>query len=257
MPNGTAGQLHVYSYQKVFDVMRRISAILIVTLLWCTGCATTVRPQSKPIDPVPVFLTDYGVHSSLMLPTSDGRYVEYSFGDYGYAALNRGGPHNALGALLVSGQAGIGRRFLTVRPGEENPRPAYAPKSFQKFYSNRFEVSALVKELDERYRNGTDKPVLNPITDTVFVKDAEHYSIANNCNHMTARMLRQLGCDVSGDTGTSAFRVVGKQQLPPVVPTEHFVRSAPVKEREAAMKAKPAVAKAKPRPVTYTKLDTD
>src|SRR5688572_14863201 len=106
--------------------MRRISStLLLLCFIACvsTGCATTVRPQSKPIDPVPVFLTDYGVHSSLMLPTPEGRYVEYSFGDYGYAALNRGGPHNALGALLVSGQSGIGRRFLTVRPGDDEPRP--------------------------------------------------------------------------------------------------------------------------------------
>src|SRR5688572_15777056 len=185
--------------------MRRISStLLLLCFIACvsTGCATTVRPQSKPIDPVPVFLTDYGVHSSLMLPTPEGRYVEYSFGDYGYAALNRGGPHNALGALFVSGQSGIGRRFLTVRPGEETPRPAHAPISVQKIYAERFEVYALVKQLDQRYRKagqGGPDPVHNPITDNVFVKDEERYSIANNCNHMTARMLRQLGCDVRGN----------------------------------------------------------
>ena len=237
--------------------MRRISATLVVALFSCIGCATTVRPEAKPIDPVPVFLTDYGVHSSLMLPTSDGRYVEYSFGDYGYAALNRGGPHNALGALLVSGQAGIGRRFLTVRPGEENPRPAYAPKSFQKLYGNRFEVSALVKELDERYRNGTGEPLLNPITDTVFVKDNEHYSIANNCNHMTARMLRQIGCEVRGDTGTSAFRVVGKQQLPVTGPVSNYAYTAPAKPKPRVSSASRRAVSTTPRSASYTKLDTD
>src|SRR3954469_24900058 len=180
--------------------MRRISSLVLVFVagLLATGCATTVRPEARPIDPVPVFLTDYGVHSSLMLPTADGNYVEYSFGDYGYAALNHGGPHNALGALLVSGQSAIGRRFLSVRPGDDAPRPAYAPRSFQKFYAERFQVSTLVKELDERFRNGAEQsdPVHNPITDAVFVKDSEHYSLANNCNHMTARLLRELGCDI-------------------------------------------------------------
>src|SRR5688500_2504701 len=170
--------------------MRRTSSILILACLCClaggAGCASTVRPAAKPIDPVPVFVTDYGVHSSLMLPTSDGRYVEYSFGDFGYAALNRGGPHNALGALLASGQSGIGRRFLTVRPGEEIPRAAYAPNNIQKLYASRFQVSALVKELDERYRKGASGPTVhNPITDNVFVRDRERYSFANNCNHMT------------------------------------------------------------------------
>ena len=201
--------------------MRRTSSILMLACLCCltggVGCATTVRPAAKPIDPVPVFLTDYGVHSSLMLPTLDGRYVEYSFGDFGYAALNRGGPHNALGALFVSGQAGIGRRFLSVRPGEDAPRPAYKPLKVQKLYANRFQVYALVKELDRRYRSGSDDPVHNPITDNVFVKDRERYSFANNCNHMTGRMLRELGCEVRGHTATSKFKVVGKQELPPAV----------------------------------------
>ena len=202
--------------------MTRISALRAFFLLTCLataggGCATTVRPEAKPIDPVAVYLTNYGVHSSLMLPTSDGRFVEYSFGDYGYAALNRGGPHNALGALFVSGQSGIGRRFLSIRPGDDAPRPAYAPKSVQRFYAKRVQVYALVKELDRRYRKGGDAPVHNPITDNVFVKDEEHYSIANNCNHMTGRMLRQLGCQVRGTTATPRYRVVGKQELPAAI----------------------------------------
>jgi hypothetical protein len=225
--------------------MTRFSAFMPVALLACLaavggGCATTVRPEARPIDPVAVFLTNYGVHSSLMLPTPDGRFVEYSFGDYGYAALNRGGPHNALGALFVSGQSGIGRRFLSVRPGEDAPRPAHAPRSVQRFYANRFQVYALVRELDQRYRKGADKPVHNPVTDTVFVKDTEHYSIANNCNHMTGRMLRQLGCEVRGPTATPAYKIVGKQTLPPVVDLSYASkpgaasRSAPEPARRAA-----------------------
>ena len=249
--------------------MRRISSIFLMFNLTLTammsgvgGCATTVEPVARPIDPVPVFLTDYGVHSSLMLPTPDGRYVEYSFGDYGYAALNRGGPHNALGALFISGQSGIGRRFLSVRPGEESPRPAYAPKSFQKLFAERFQVYALVKQLDQRYRRGKDEPVHNAITDSVFVKDTERYSIANNCNHMTARMLRQLGCEVRGNTGASAFKVVGAQQLPPRVDTGTYAQQTPAQSAQAKSSAQSARArepKRQPtaRPASFTKLDLE
>jgi hypothetical protein len=248
--------------------MRRISSLVLVFAVFATGCATTVRPEARPIDPVPVFLTDYGVHSSLMLPTADGNYVEYSFGDYGYAALNHGGPHNALGALLVSGQSAIGRRFLSVCPDEDAPRPAYAPKSFQKFYAERFQVSTLVKELDERFRKGAEssEPVHNPITDAVFVKDTEHYSIANNCNHMTARLLRELGCSVVGDQGRSAFKVVGKQELPPVVDTGALaaVPQIPPQVRQpvrVSVVSKPAPrgapATAAAREAAYTKLDME
>jgi hypothetical protein len=251
--------------------MRRISSLVLVLVagLFATGCATTVRPQARPIDPVPVFLTDYGVHSSLMLPTADGNYVEYSFGDYGYAALNHGGPHNALGALLVSGQSAIGRRFLSVRPGDDAPRPAYAPKSFQKFYAERFQVSTLVKELDERFSNGAEKsnPVHNPITDAVFVKDTEHYSIANNCNHMTARLLRELGCSIAGDPGRSAFQIIGKQEIPPAIDTSNTLAAMPQVPPQvrqpvrASVVPKPAP---RPQPLTasarepaFTKLDTE
>jgi hypothetical protein len=238
--------------------------------LFASGCATTVRPEARPVDPVPVFLTDYGVHSSLMLPTADGNYVEYSFGDYGYAALNHGGPHNALGALLVSGQSAIGRRYLSIRPGDEAPRPAYAPRSFQKFYAERFQVSTMVRELDERFRKGEDNsdPVHNPITDAVFVKDTEHYSIANNCNHMTARLLRELGCSIAGDPGRSAFRVVGKQELPAALDAGAVARvpQTPPQGRRSAratMASKPGqrpqapTAAAAAREAAYTKLDME
>lgn len=234
--------------------MRRISSLIVLLMLvvWGTGCAATVRPAARPIDPVPVFLTDYGVHSSLMLPTPDGRYVEYSFGDFGYAALNHGGPHNALGALLVSNQAGIGRRFLTVRPGETTPRPAYAPKSFQMFYAERFAVSALVKQLDQRYRRGKDEPVHNAVTDNVFVKDDQHYSIANNCNHMTGRMLRELGCEVSGNTGSPSFKIVGKQQLPEPIDTSRNIALTTPRNDAPAPPASPQ----RPSPHRPSRRDT-
>ena len=238
--------------------MTRASSILLLLLVGGAaaaggGCATTVRPEPRPIDPVAVFLTDYGVHSSLMLPTPEGRYVEYSFGDFGYAALNRGGPHNALGALLVSGQSGIGRRFLTVRPGDDAPDPAYAPLHVQKLYANRFQVYALVRELDQRYRNGADAPVHNPITDNVFVKDRERYSFANNCNHMTGRMLRQLGCEVRGHTATSKFKVVGKQELPPAMHPGSYA-AVRVAASDAAAPARPKPAR-RTMKASYTRMD--
>ena len=241
--------------------MRRTSSTLPaialpLLVLFATGCSTTVRPEAKPIDPVPIFLTDYGIHSSLMLPTSDGRYVEYSFGDFGYAALNRGGPHNALGALLASSQAGIGRRFLSVRPGEDVPQAAYAPQRVQKLYANRFQVSALVKELDERFRKGgaAGGPVVhNPVTDNVFVTDAQHYSLANNCNHMTARMLRQLGCTVRGNTATSKFKVVGAQELPTAVSLEPAYAESP----SPASGARARQTTARTASASYMKVDVD
>jgi len=48
----------------------RLLLILIAT--GAGGCATTVVPPPHPFEPVPVFLTDYGRHSSLLLPDPRG-----------------------------------------------------------------------------------------------------------------------------------------------------------------------------------------
>lgn len=240
--------------------MSRFSECISVTLLASClaggaggGCATTVRPEARPADPVAVFLNNYGVHSSLMLPTPDGRFVEYSFGDYGYAALNRGGPHNALRALFASGQSGLGRRFLSVRPGDGAPRPVQTPMGVQKFFADRALVYVLVKELDERFRNGSDDPVRNPITKNVFVKDPDRYSIANNCNHMTGRLLRQLGCEVRGTTATPLYKVVGKQKLPPPLDTGYAVTPP----QAPAPRPKPAQARRPLPSSSYTRVDVE
>ncbi len=65
------------------------------------GCATTVVPDGHIPDPVAVYVADYGVHSSVMLPVIDpersNQYVEYCFGDWRYAAENHCEPQDALG----------------------------------------------------------------------------------------------------------------------------------------------------------------
>ena len=63
-------------------------AVLVGPALCVGGCAATVIPREPAIDPVPVYLADYGIHSSLFLPTPDGRYVEYAFGDITIACSN-------------------------------------------------------------------------------------------------------------------------------------------------------------------------
>src|SRR5437016_2299558 len=77
---------------------------LTATLLGAGGCMTMVTPPTHPQHPVQVFLTDQLIHSSVLLPTDDGRYIEYAFGDWNYAALNHCWPHDAIGAMFFSGQ---------------------------------------------------------------------------------------------------------------------------------------------------------
>lgn len=192
--------------------------LLTAGILWTSGgCATIYPPPRQPIDPVWVYVADYGVHSSLLLPTGDGRYVEYAFGDWGYAAENHNLPQDAVGALVLSFQAGLGRRFIQVPPGRADPEPTERPWKLSKITCERGDVQALVRRLNERYEAAlqTQKPVRNPENGLEFVKDTEHYSVLNNCNHLTARSLEILGCKVRGIVFSSKFQVASSPPRPP------------------------------------------
>jgi hypothetical protein len=190
-----------------FGLQALLLAVLLGQGLFVGGCAATVIPQQPAIDPVPVYLADYGIHSSLFLPTPDGRYVEYAFGDWGYAAENKCWPHDAVGALLISFQSALGRRYYDLKPGHTRPVLDRKPNKIARIDCEREAVNRLLTRLDERYRAAGHTPVRNPENGIWYVRDREHYSIANNCNHLTARSLQELGCEVRGLIIGSNFTV--------------------------------------------------
>ena len=190
-----------------FGLHALLLAVLAGQALCVGGCAATVIPRQPAVDPVPVYLADYGIHSSLFLPTSDGKFVEYAFGDWGYAAENKNWPHDAVGALLVSFQSALGRRYHDVKPGTDRPVPDRKPNTMARIECEREAVNRVLARLDERYRAGGKYRVKNPENGIEYVRDRERYSIANNCNHLTARSLQELGCEVRGLVIGSNFTV--------------------------------------------------
>src|SRR3954453_12581474 len=89
------------------------STVLMLLLLCGTGgCATHVSPPSYVRDPTTVYLTNYGRHASLILPTSPGTLTEYSYGDWTFYAEGKTTPPNAIAALFWSRQSALGRRSL-------------------------------------------------------------------------------------------------------------------------------------------------
>ena len=181
--------------------------------LFASGCATMIYPQPQPQQPVAVYLADYGIHSSVILPTPNGRYVEYAFGDWYYAALNHCWPNDAVGALLVSFQSTLGRRYFDLPPGQTVPLATHpSPNRVQVIYGSREAVNRVVAELDARYRADGSHVVHNPDNNMDYVPDSQHSWFLNNCNHLTAHCLREMGCDVRGLVMLSTFDVAPVQR---------------------------------------------
>lgn len=204
-------------------MLQRVRWIALLTfVVACVGGCVTVVPPTKPLDPQTVYLCDYGVHSSLLLPTSDGRFVEYAYGDWGYSAKNSVGPNDALGALFLSGGAAFGRRYHPANPnGGPPPKLENAPGQFasvRSIITERAAVSRLLEELDDRYRAGSGEPLYNPINKVTYVRDKGRYSFFNNCNHFTNWCLCELGCGVGGVTTYASYAIKKTESQPQIQP---------------------------------------
>src|SRR3954468_322061 len=111
------------------------------------GCSTTVRPPSPPGQPVTIYLPDEFIHSSVVVRVDDGRYVEYAFGDWTYAALNRHDPFHTVRALFFSPQGAIGRRYLKIDPVSKALAPELEGITVNTFAVDRDQVRAVVAKM--------------------------------------------------------------------------------------------------------------
>jgi hypothetical protein len=181
--------------------------VLLVLLLCCTGgCGTRVVPPANVRDPTTVYLTNYGRHASLILPTSAGTLTEYSYGDWTFYAEAKTTPVNAIAALFWSRQAALGRRSLAdYRDPAQLARDLKA--TVQTVRVEREAASVLGQRLEERYAQRLQTEIYNPEYQTYFVADDEHYGLCNNSNMLTARWLMELGCTVRGPALLSNFVV--------------------------------------------------
>ena len=173
-----------------------------------SGCATKIVPPEKPVSPVTVYVSDYGRHSSLLLPTSGGQLMEYAFGDWDYYALKKYRWYIGATALVASDGAGLGRRVL--------PHPGTSDALKQYLKSDRIlavdveqeRVKALLDELDLRFSKNAGSMVFNDWYNQYIVRDDEaRYGLFNTCNGMTATWLEQLGCEVRGAAVLANFEI--------------------------------------------------
>lgn len=188
-------------------------------LLACDpGCATRVVPPDHPDNAATVFVTDYGRHSSILLPTPEGYTVEYAFGDWDYFALSSYRWYKGALALCWSEQSTLGRRFIPLPPNESLLQERLQAPRMIALRADSAAVATLREQLDKRFRDHLSTIVYNGGHQMYFVKDDEPYGLFNNCNTVTANWLRDLGCDVQGFAMLSNFVLDSADHWAPTPP---------------------------------------
>ena len=179
------------------------------------GCATRVVPPVNPPRATTIYLCDYGVHSSLLLPTENGQFVEYVYGDWQYAALNKTDVWHTLVSLFCSGEPALGRRFLKA-DDKGVPQLPNKPNSRDPILVDADLIKQVVKQMDDRWNAHKETAHFNdyPGYYFTFVRDDVHYSILHSCNHLTSGMLKQMDCRIGGYPIGSNFIVTAPGNPP-------------------------------------------
>ena len=184
----------------------KFAAALVMLALLNAGCATVIAPPPTS-DSVPAYLTNYGRHSSVLVPGTDGYLHEYAYGDWEWFAENRFSKVGALRAMVCSRGAALGRRQLKVQDNIDALAKATKAGTVNRFLVSRDKAQQLVAELDRQFYGQINTVTYTSYSDLWFVRSDIHYSAFHNCNHATAGWLKKLGCGIRGPVMFSAFKV--------------------------------------------------
>jgi hypothetical protein len=190
---------------------RFLLILLSVAMLWCGGCFSVAISPAGLDEPVAVYFVKYNIHSTVLMP-ADGKYLDYSFGDWDFAARNHKFPNDALGALVMSFNSTLERRILPIDPRTGGPVIPDNPALVIRLFASRELVRQRLAELQARFDrdmalHANDGGITHVSENLIFVKDPEHYSFFNNCNHLTAATLRALSFDVEGPVFSNNFHI--------------------------------------------------
>ncbi|MBE9167218.1 DUF2459 domain-containing protein [Pleurocapsales cyanobacterium LEGE 06147] len=187
-------------------ILLSISALVVVVFVLAYS-PTWIVPPTAPIAPITVYVTDYGYHGRLVLPSRQGGLVQYAYGDWDYFALERQNWNKAIAALLIPTQGTLGRRrikdFAELRQ-ILGPDWQDILLSFEVATSKAFHLE---ESLDVRFDRNIDTRVFNPHNGLTFVKDEWDYTLLHNSNHELVEWLEDLDCRVKGFPTLPNFQI--------------------------------------------------
>lgn len=173
-------------------------ATISILLLWVLSPATII-PPADPSDAVVIYVTNYGLHSRLVLPTGNSELIQYAYGDWHYFALNQQDLKTGLAALLIPTPGTLGRRkFSNIAALQENTLNLKVAQT---------KVRQLLQLLDARFQQNLATQVENLHTGLTLVQDDKTYTLLHNSNHELVAWLEYLGCRVDGFVMWANFRL--------------------------------------------------
>jgi hypothetical protein len=182
-------------------------AVLHVLACLAGGCAMRISPPADIAEPVSVFIADYGIHGSLLLPRDDGNVSEYAYGHYDWFALNRDRWYNAIPILCFGGKAALGMRVIPCPPTAESLRSRLVIEGLYELSVEQSAAGAMRRQLEQLYDRcrPVRGEIYNPKVDLTFVEHPRMYTVLRNCNAELAAWLEAIGCRVIGDTSQAKF----------------------------------------------------
>jgi hypothetical protein len=184
-----------------------IRVLCVVLCLAISGCSGTIHPPAHPADPVPIYVTDYGRHSSIVLPDAHGAYTEWAFGDWNWFALGHTQWYDAIVPIFISPQSTLAQRTIAANTNDDALRRELGANTLLRFDVPAPCAQQLEEHLTQRYLRHINTQMHSDYSQMDHVKDSEIYSGLNDCNDLTARWLRDMGCEVDGLTTFSKFKL--------------------------------------------------
>ena len=187
---------------------RLMLAGFMVMITCLCSCATTIIPPVDPIDPVNVYLIDYGRHVSLLLPLDEtNELIEYAYGDWNWFALDRSRILDVFPTLFWPTPAALGRWEWALPDNAEAVRDRISCEELLQITVARADAQRFLSELEDRFMKQIETLHYQPRYQFDFVRDDSTYHLLHNCNHVTARWLERMGCEVRGSAMLADFAV--------------------------------------------------